>query len=291
MTGTLWLVATPIGNLEDITLRALRVLREAECVLAEDTRRSKTLLAHHGIGTKLASLHAHSTAERVASLADELAGGAKFALVTDAGTPLVSDPGAALVQAAIARGVRVESVPGASAVITALCVSGLYTDQFRFVGFVPRSGRRRREALGDIARDRLATVLFESPNRLVDTLTELANVCGATRRTAVCRELTKLHEEVARGSLAELIAHFTEQEPRGEISLVIEGHGFGAEAREEEEADAELEAAVEHDIETSIRERLARGLGAKEIARELASLHGLDKRDLYARVVALRAPK
>ncbi|MFT3921137.1 MAG: 16S rRNA (cytidine(1402)-2'-O)-methyltransferase [Myxococcales bacterium] len=291
MSGRLWLVATPIGNLEDISLRALRVLREAERVLAEDTRRSRTLLAHHNIETPLASLHAHSSRDRVEGLADELAEGKHFALVTDAGTPLVSDPGAALVQAAIARGVAVEAVPGASAVITALCVSGLRTDQFRFVGFLPRSGRRRRESLGEIARDRLASVMFEAPNRLLDTLRELSQVCGETRRAAVCRELTKLHEETARGSLAELVAHFTEQEPRGEITLVIEGHGVSAEESDAAELDPELEAAEALDIEASIRERLARGLGAKEIARELATLHGLDKRELYARVVALRGQK
>lgn len=284
MSGRLWLVATPIGNLEDITLRALRVLREADRVLAEDTRRTKTLLAHHGIGTALASLHAHSTEERVQSLADELANGQSFALVTDAGTPLVSDPGAALVQAAIARDVIVEAIPGPSAVIAALCVSGLRTDQFRFVGFLPRSGRRRRDALSEIARDRLASVLFESPNRLLDTLNDLRSACGDARRAAVCRELTKLHEEVARGPLDELLAHFSEHEPRGEISVVVEGLHLAL----EEVPDEEIEAAAALDVDASIRERLARGLGAKEITRELSAVHGLDKRALYARVVALR---
>jgi 16S rRNA (cytidine1402-2'-O)-methyltransferase len=288
VSGKLWLVATPIGNLEDITLRALRILREADRVLAEDTRRTKTLLAHHGIETPLGSLHAHSPDQRIAGLADELAAGSNFALVTDAGTPLVSDPGAALVQAALARGVALEAIPGASAVITSLCVAGVASDQFRFVGFLPRSGRRRREALLDIARDRLTSILFESPNRVLDTLSELAALCGPTRRAAVCRELTKLHEEIARGTLEELGRHFSEA-PRGEITLVVEGHRTH-EAQSSEE-DPELAEAQALDIDAAIRERLSRGLPAKEIARELALLHGLDKRALYARVTELREPK
>lgn len=287
MSGTLFLVATPIGNLEDITLRALRILREADGVLAEDTRRTKTLLVHHGINAPLHSLHAHSSAERVEQLAGELEGGKSFALVTDAGTPLVSDPGAALVHAALARNVSVQAIPGASAVITALCVSGLYTDNFRFVGFVPRSGKRRRTALQDLAHSRLATVLFEAPGRVSDTLTDLRRVCGDTRRAAVCRELTKLHEEVVRGTLLELCERFQEA-PRGEITLVVEGKNPGA---TEDEQDEELDTAEASDIEASIRDRLERGLGAKEITRELATLHGVDKRELYAKVVALRGQK
>jgi len=206
VSGILYLVATPIGNLEDITLRALRVLREAECVLAEDTRHSRTLLSHHGIQTRLESLHAHTNATRIDSLAEALAGGARLALITDAGSPLVSDPGSALVEAAVARGVRVEAVPGASAVITALSVAGMGSDHFRFTGFLPRAGKRRREALSWIAQDRSTTILFEAPRRLAATLIDLREACGGTRRAAVCRELTKLHEEVARGTLDELCA-------------------------------------------------------------------------------------
>jgi 16S rRNA (cytidine1402-2'-O)-methyltransferase len=279
VSGLLWIVATPIGNLEDITLRALRVLREADCVLAEDTRRTKTLLAHHGIPTALGSLHAHSSDARVLGLADELAAGKRFALVTDAGTPLVSDPGSALVRAALERDVRVEAIPGASAVITALCVAGLRADHFSFVGFLPRSGKRRREALQDLARSKLSTVLFEAPNRVSDTLQDLREACGDTRRAALCRELTKLHEEVARGSLAELAQHFQEA-PRGEITLVVEGRGD-----QPEEPSGEAEAP---DVDALIRARMEQGLGAKEIARELAAQLGMDKRELYARVVALR---
>jgi 16S rRNA (cytidine1402-2'-O)-methyltransferase len=281
--GQLYVVATPIGNLEDITLRALRVLREVELVLAEDTRRTKVLLAHHGIATRLASLHAHSHESKVEALADELADGHCYALVTDAGTPLVSDPGRELIAAALARAVKVEALPGASAVLTALCVAGVNADQFRFVGFLPRSGRKRREALASIAHDSAATVLFESPHRLRETLDDLAKACGATRRGAVCRELTKLHEEVARGTLAELGEHFPE-DPRGEISLVIEGRRQG-----EAELDPALDDDAPLDVDALLSARQAAGISAKEAAKELASLLDIDKREAYRRVVEHRA--
>lgn len=289
MTGTLFLVATPIGNLEDITLRALRVLREAECVLAEDTRRTHILLKHHGVDTPLASLHAHTSDSRIETLADELANGKHYALVTDAGTPLVSDPGSELVRAAVARGVRVEAIPGASAVMAALCVAGVAADHFRFVAFLPRSGKRRREALRVIAEDRLTSVLFEAPTRLVDTLVDLRKACGATRRAAVCRELTKLHEEVARGTLAELCERFSET-PRGELTLVIEG---AREPHEGGDDDDDLVAAppVPVDPVALMDERFARGLGAREVAKELAMVLGIDRREAYKRVVAHRAGK
>ena len=282
--GRLFVVATPIGNLEDITLRALRVLREVELVLAEDTRRTKVLLAHHGITTRLASLHAHTHDSKIEALAGELAAGRAYALVTDAGTPLVSDPGRELIQAALARDVTIDALPGPSAVLTALCVAGVDADQFRFVGFLPRAGRKRREALASIAHDPAATVLFESPHRLRETLADLGKACGVARRGAVCRELTKLHEEVVRGSLAELSASFSE-DPRGEISLVIEGRTRG----EANDADAELDDAEPLDVDALLSARQAAGIAAKEVARELASLLDIDKREAYRRVVEHRA--
>jgi 16S rRNA (cytidine1402-2'-O)-methyltransferase len=278
VSGTLWLVATPIGNLEDITLRALRILRECDAVLAEDTRRTKVLLNHHGITTRLESLHAHSSEARIDALAKRLAGGEKFALVTDAGTPIVSDPGEALVSAALTRDVRVEGIPGASAVTTALCVAGLKAAHFRFVGFLPRSGKRRRNALAAIASDSLTTVLFEAPQRTCETVRELCEACGPTRRAALCRELTKLHEEVLRGSLGELVLALSEA-PRGEITLVIEGRNL----------DAEPDAAPDED---AIRARalalLAEGTSVKDTARALAGELGIDRRDAYRRVLELR---
>jgi 16S rRNA (cytidine1402-2'-O)-methyltransferase len=287
VTGTLFLVATPIGNLEDITLRALRVMRESECVLAEDTRRTHVLLKHHGIETRLASLHAHTSESRVATLADELAAGHTYALVTDAGTPLVSDPGSELVRAAVARGVRVEAIPGASAVTAALCVAGVAADHFRFVGFLPRSGKRRREALRALAGDRLTTVMFEAPPRLPDTLLDLRAACGDARRGAVCRELTKLHEEVLRGTLAELCARFAEP-PRGELTLVIEGL---REPPSSEGDDTDQVAAIPAPVDpiALMNARLASGLGAREVAKELASVLGIDRREAYKRVIAHRA--
>jgi 16S rRNA (cytidine1402-2'-O)-methyltransferase len=281
-SGRLFVVATPIGNLEDISLRALRVLREVELVLAEDTRHSKTLLAHHAIATPLASLHAHTPDGRVAALADELAQGKRYALISDAGTPLVSDPGRALVQACVARSVAVEAVPGASALLSALCVAGLHADRFRFVGFLARSGKRRRQELAAIAHDPASTVLYEAPNRLADTLRELRDVCGETRRAAVCRELTKLHEEVRRGSLRELAEHFAAEPARGEICVVIEGALERDEAGEAEHDDAPL------DIEAFLDARLRTDKAPREVAKELASLLGLDKREAYKRVVEHR---
>lgn len=281
MSGTLFLVATPIGNLEDITLRALRVLREAECVLAEDTRHSRTLLSHHGIQTRLESLHAHTHAARIDSLADLLAQGAKFALITDAGSPLVSDPGSALVEAAIARGVRVEAIPGASAVITALSVAGMRSDQFRFVGFLPRGGKKRREALTLIARDPATSILFEAPRRIGDTLADLRKVCGDTRRAAVCRELTKLHEEIARGTLLELCERFS-GDARGEITLVVSGID-----REQEDETANIPEA---ELDARIDAALASGRRTKEIAADLASELALDPREAYRRVLARKTP-
>lgn len=287
MSGALYLVATPIGNLEDITLRALRVLREAECVLAEDTRRTHILLKHHGIETRTASLHAHTSDARIETLADELAMGKRYALVTDAGTPLVSDPGAELVRACVARGVHVEAIPGASAVMAALCVAGVAAEHFRFVGFLPRSGKRRREALATIAAERLTSVMFEAPPRLPDTLADLRAACGDNRRAAVCRELTKLHEEVARGTLAELSARFSAA-PRGELTLVIEGVREQSHAADDDD-DAAVVLPVPLDPVAMIDARLASGLGVREVAKELASMLGIDRREAYRRVVEHRA--
>jgi 16S rRNA (cytidine1402-2'-O)-methyltransferase len=286
--GKLFVVATPIGNLEDITLRALRVLREVDLVLAEDTRHSKTLLVHHGIETRLASLHAHTPEGRIATIADELAAGGRYALISDAGTPIVSDPGRELVQLCVARGIAVEALPGASAVLTALCVAGLAADQFRFVGFLARSGKKRRQDLNAIAHDAAATVLFEAPNRIADTLRDLAALCSDTRRAAVCRELTKLHEEVQRGTLRELAAHFAEHGARGEISVVVDGCAREAElSADDSNSDSENgEQAI--DVDVFLEARLRAERTPKDVAKELATLIGIDKREAYKRVVEHR---
>lgn len=276
--GTLSVVSTPIGNLEDITLRALRTLREADLVLAEDTRRTRVLCLHHGIHCQLRAFHAHSSEQSQERVLEELQAGKHVALVTDAGTPLLSDPGSSLVAAARARGLAVETIPGPSAITAALTVAGLSVDQFRFVGFLPRSGRRRRDALQRIADDSATTVLFESPRRLAHTLQELAALLAEDRQLAVCRELTKLHEEVVRGNARELLAHF-EEGARGEITLVIEGRvarAPGADVQREE-------------LDVRIAALLASGLSTRDAAAQLASETGLRRQEIYARIEAHKA--
>lgn len=271
----LFVVATPIGSLEDITLRALRVLREADAILAEDTRRTRKLCAHHGVATPLRSFHAHTGDGRIRALVEELAAGASLALVTDAGTPVVSDPGARLTAAAAAAGVEVVPVPGPSALTAALSVAAVPASPFRFLGFLPRGGRRRRELLDEVASGRDATVLFEAPGRVGGTLVELA-ARAPGRGAAVCRELTKVHEEIARGTLAELSARFAEG-ARGEITLVVGAIEAEADAPPDEEAVASRAAAL-----------LAEGLSPRDAARRLATDTGLGRREAYARVLAAR---
>lgn len=279
-TGLLSVVATPIGNLDDITLRALATLRDADVVLAEDTRRTRTLLSKHNIGTKLRSFHAHSGPDVVARIVEELLHGQRIALVTDAGTPLVSDPGSDLVSAAAAAGVRVESIPGASAVLASLASAGLPFDTFRFAGFPPRSGGKRSEWLERIGADEGATVFFEAPTRISETLRDLAAYLHPARRVAVCRELTKLHEEIVRGTAEELAGRFAEG-ARGEISVVVE--------RGEPQASKRAEAEVPRS--ERIAQLLATGVSPRDAARTLAVELNLPRRELYAEVLALVAER
>ena len=275
--GTLLLVATPIGNLEDVTGRALRVLREAHLVLAEDTRRTRVLLARYGIGARPRSLHAHNEAAREREVLDALAAGRDVALVSDAGTPLVSDPGGRLVAAALEAGHRVEPVPGPSAVLAALAASGLPATPFAFLGFLPRRAGERDALLRGWRGRRETLVLFESPRRLAATLRALAAALG-DRPAAVARELTKLHEEIARGSLARLAERFAPG-ARGEITIVVGGASG-------ERADEAGEGAGATSLDDRIAALARRGARAKEIAEGLAAETGLTKRELYARAVA-----
>jgi len=269
--ATLHLVATPIGNLEDVTLRALRVLREAELVLAEDTRHTRVLLDRHGIDARPVSLHGHNEQQRSELALEVLARGGDVALVSDAGTPLVSDPGERLVRAALAAGHAVSAVPGASAVLAALVASGLPTEAFAFVGFPPRRAGERKALFASL-RDRADTlVLFESPHRIAATLRELADALGA-RRACVARELTKLHEELARGALDELADRFAAG-ARGELTIVIEG------------APDRAPAPGSEIVDTAIRARAAAGGSASEIARDVARATGVPRSDVYARVL------
>lgn len=220
--GVLYVCATPIGNLEDISVRALRVLREVNLVAAEDTRRTRKLLAHYGIPARLVSYHEHNERSQAPRILEVLLSGESVALVSDAGTPGVSDPGAHLIREAISSGIPVVPIPGPSAVIAALVVSGFCSDEFAFMGFLPRKGRERREALERVAQEKRVVVLYESPYRIARTLSDLAAAVGGERRVAVARELTKVHEEVVRGPLGEVAALFDGRAVKGEVTVVLD---------------------------------------------------------------------
>lgn len=277
--GTLHIVATPIGNLEDVTLRALRVLREVDWVLAEDTRRTRVLLDHFEIHQKPTSLHAHNEAGRIESVIEALDGGRSVALVSDAGTPLVSDPGARLVAAVAEAGHRVEAVPGASALLTALTVAGLDTERVLFLGFLPRKPGARRRLLESQKGRPETIVLFESPRRVAKTLAEIAEILG-DRAACLARELTKRHEEVVRESASALAARFAQSPPRGECTLVISGADAAEEQAESEWSDLELDSVI--------RAELAEGASIRDLARDLAGRSGRVRREVYARAVSLR---
>lgn len=233
--GTLFLVATPIGNLEDVSTRALRVLREADLVAAEDTRHTRRLLSHFGIAAQVVSLHEHNERARAGSLVERVLAGENVALVTDAGSPGIADPGYPVVRAAVAGGVRVESIPGPSAVIAALQVSGLPTDAFLFAGFLPPRGAARRRRLEELALQRETVVVFESPHRIEACLADLEAV-WAGRPIALVRELTKLHEQVLRGSAREVRAALRAEWKRGEMVLVLGGRTRAERGRERDAA-------------------------------------------------------
>jgi 16S rRNA (cytidine1402-2'-O)-methyltransferase len=276
MAGVLYVVATPIGNLEDITLRALRVLGEVDLVAAEDTRAARVLLGHHGIDRPMVSYFEGNEVARADELLARLADGAKVALISEAGTPAVSDPGYRLVARAAAAGIRVEPVPGPSALLAALVASGLPTDRFLFLGFPPRGGDRRRDWLARVRTVPATLVLYEAPGRTGETLADLATVLGAERPAVVARELTKIHEEHLRGTLGELAARFAGVAPRGEVTLVVEG------APETAAPEAGL------DVSQAVREALAAGRSPREIAAELALRTGQPRRAIYQLAIALK---
>ena len=279
--GTLFVVATPIGNLGDVTFRALETLRAVPLIAAEDTRIARRLLARYEIDTRLLSFHARSGPARLAELIEHLRGGADLALVTDAGTPVVSDPGEVLVRAWAGEGGRIVPIPGPSAVLAAVAASGVAGPRWGFEGFLPRTGRERRERLARIAADDRATVLFEAPTRLAATLRDLAAACGRERAAAVCRELTKLHEQIARGSLGELVIQVADGTipARGEVVLVIAaGPGVGAGA-----GAAAGTADVDGDLAARLVDALVRGGASRsEAARAVASATGRPRREVYA---------
>jgi 16S rRNA (cytidine1402-2'-O)-methyltransferase len=220
-SGTLYVIATPIGNLEDITVRAARLLGEVDGVLAEDTRRTRTLLNHLGHATRMQSLHGHNEKAKVGGVLRRLEAGENLAVVSDAGTPAISDPGAPLVAAVVQAGGTVVPIPGACAVIAALCASGLPTERFQFIGFLPGRPGRRRKLLTEALANPGTTILYASPHRVVKDLAIALEVAGKDRRAVIARELTKIHEEFDRGTLGELVARWTEREPRGEFVVLI----------------------------------------------------------------------
>jgi len=282
--GRLFVVATPIGNLGDVTLRALEILASVPLVAAEDTRHTRRLFARHGLATRLVSYHARNAAARGPELLAHLRGGADLALVTDAGTPLVSDPGGELVAAWAAEDGPVVPIPGPSAVLAALVAAGIAGPRWAFEGFLPRSGRERRTRLARVADDPRTTVLFEAPGRLAATLADLVAACGPDRRAAVCRELTKIHEEVRRGSLTELAAAAAGGEivARGEVVIVVgddttmstrRSPGAAACAGDADDALARARAEVELLV--------AGGAARGDAARRVATATGIPRRRLY----------
>lgn len=269
--GTLYLVATPIGNLEDITLRALRVLKECRLIAAEDTRRTRKLLSHYGISRPLVSYYEQNEEKRIPALLDALREGRDVALVSDAGSPGISDPGFRLVREAVDQGMPVTALPGPSAAILALSLSGLPTDRFSFFGFLPRGGSERKRLLEETARTPHTAVFFESPHRLLKTLEEMHALLG-DRRAAVCRELTKRFEQVERGALSELTERARGRSLKGEFCIVLEGRGRKKiPARDRENR---LEQALE-DLKGE------RNRPLREAARRVAQRHGLSRREVY----------
>jgi 16S rRNA (cytidine1402-2'-O)-methyltransferase len=276
--GVLYVVATPIGNLGDVTLRAIEILQTVPRIAAEDTRHTRRLLDRHDIATRTTSFHARSGPGRLAALLEHLGSGADLALVTDAGTPAVSDPGAELVAAWAARGGRVVPVPGASAVLAAVAASGVAGPRWAFEGFLPRTGRERRDRIVRIAADERATVIYEAPGRVAATLADLALACGEARPGAVCRELTKLHETIDRASLGELAARAASGAipARGEFTLVV-GAWNGAVPNASSNVAADALTAALAEVDRLVGE----GRGRSEAARAVAAATGLSRRRLY----------
>jgi 16S rRNA (cytidine1402-2'-O)-methyltransferase len=275
MHGTLYVVGTPIGNLEDMTFRAVRILQTVDAIAAEDTRHTGKLLQHFQISTPQVSYHDHNRHSRLPELMERLRQGKAIALVTDAGMPGISDPGYELVKACTDEGITVVPIPGASAGVTALSVSGLATDRFIFEGFLPAKGQERRDRLEALQTEARTLILYESPHRLRQTLKDLLEVLGTDRAIALARELTKLHEEVWRGSLEEAIAHYRDREPQGEFTLVI----AGSELVEPMLSESALRAELQH--------LLNQGLSRSQASRQLAQKTSLSRRQIYQLALAI----
>lgn len=278
MNGKLFLCATPIGNLEDITLRVLRTLKEADLIAAEDTRNSIRLLNHFEIRTPMTSYHEYNKIEKARILIEKMQSGMNIALITDAGTPGISDPGEELVRMCYEAGIEVTSLPGPAACVTALTLSGLPTRRFAFEAFLPMEKKERREILEELVNETRTIILYEAPHKLIRTLKDLREVLG-NRRMTLCRELTKKHETAFRTTIDDLIAYYENEKPLGECVLVIEGKSR-REIREEKAASWEEISLEEH---MEIYEK--QGLSRKDAMKQVAKDRGISKRDVYQQLI------
>ncbi len=279
--GKLYLCATPIGNLEDITMRVLRILKEADIIAAEDTRNSIRLLNHFDIRTPMTSYHEYNKIDKAYTLIEEMKKGKNVALITDAGTPAISDPGEDLVRLCYENGIEVTSLPGACACVTALTLSGLPTRRFCFEAFLPSDKKEKQAILEELKNETRTIILYEAPHRLLRTLGELLEVLG-DRRVTICRELTKKHETAFGTTLSAAIAHYTKEEPKGECVLVLEGRSR-QQIKEEEQA-----AWNEISIQEHMQQYLDSGLDKKEAMKRVAKDRGVGKRDIYQALLEVK---
>lgn len=274
MAGKLYLCATPIGNLEDITFRVLRILKEVDLIGAEDTRHSIKLLNHFEIKTPMTSYHEYNKVDKAKYLVNEMLSGKNIALITDAGTPGISDPGEELVRQCLDAGIEVSSVPGPAACITALTMSGQATRRFAFEAFLPSDKKERALVLEELKEETRTMIIYEAPHHLLKTLKELYEVLG-DRSITLCKELTKLHEKAYKTTISELIAEYEETEPKGEHVLVIAGKTF------KEKKDASIQSFLEMSIEEHMEIYLSKGMDKKEAMKAVAKDRGVSKRDIY----------
>ncbi|MCF2147832.1 16S rRNA (cytidine(1402)-2'-O)-methyltransferase [Desmonostoc muscorum LEGE 12446] len=272
---TLYVVGTPIGNLEDMTFRAVRILQTVDIIAAEDTRHTGKLLQHFEVKTPQISYHEHNRTSRIPELLEYLTNDKAIALVSDAGMPGISDPGYELVKACIEAGISVVPIPGASAAITALSAAGLPTDRFVFEGFLPAKTQQRREHLESLQTESRTLIFYESPHRLQDTLQDLAEVWGSDRQIVLGRELTKLYEEFWRGTIAEAIAHYSQREPQGEYTLVLAG------------IPASQPQLTEEELKSELKQLISQGISRSQASRQLAKVTSLPRRQLYQLALSL----
>ncbi|MHB1001744.1 MAG: 16S rRNA (cytidine(1402)-2'-O)-methyltransferase [Armatimonadota bacterium] len=277
MSGILYVVATPIGNLADITLRAINTLRDVDLIAAEDTRTTHNLLSHYEIDTPTTSYHQHNIKQKTEKLLEEIQSGKNIAIVSDAGTPGISDPGHEIIVSCIENGIQVIGIPGPSAAIDALVVSGLPTRRFAFEGFPPRSPKERRSSFKALASETRTIVFYESPHRLLQTLKDM-QLCFGERQIAVVREATKMFEEVVRGTIESAIEHFTSVAPRGEFTLVIEGA-----------PSHDVESAVEEEsIEDMLRSLIEAGMTERDAVKEVSTSKSISRRDVYQLMLKIK---